>query len=82
MLKNAEQKVVRTTRSGDKAVRITRPDGSVIDISSKRVKEYVPNKHPKAPPGTLDKVKFENAQPGSKGYKRDPTPKELDMLRD
>lgn len=79
--KGAEQTVVRTTRSGDKAVRITKPDGSVTDISPNRVKEYVPNTHPNAPPGTLDKVKFPNAQPGSKGYKRDPTLEELEILR-
>jgi uncharacterized protein RhaS with RHS repeats len=53
-VKVAETVVVRTTQAGDKAVRITKPDGSVIDISPARVKEYVPNKHPNAPPGTLD----------------------------
>jgi len=73
----AETVAVRTTQAGDKAVRITRADGSVKDISPARVKEYVPNTHPKAPPGTLDKVKFENPLPGSKGYKREPTAEEL-----
>ncbi|CAK0773639.1 TcdB_toxin_midN domain-containing protein [Gammaproteobacteria bacterium] len=76
----SDKKEFRTTRSGENAVRITKPDGSVIDISPKRVKEYVPNTHLNAPPGTLDKVKFPNAQPGSKGYKRDPTPEELKIL--
>jgi hypothetical protein len=71
---------IRKTRSGDKAIRITRPDGSVIDISPKRVKEYIPNKHPKAPPGALQKVKFDNYIPGSKGYKRAPTKDELKRL--
>jgi hypothetical protein len=52
----------------------------VIDISPTRVKEFVPNTHPKAPPGTLDKVKFDNALPGSKGYKRPPTAEELRSL--
>jgi len=75
------QTAVRTTRSGEKAVRITRTDGSVIDISPQRVKEYVPNTHPNAPPGTLDRVRFPDAQPGSKGLKRDPTPAEMEMLR-
>jgi RHS repeat-associated protein len=73
--------VVRTSRSGEKAIRITRPDGSVIDISPQRVKEYVPNTHPNAPPGTLQRVQFPDAQPGSKGLKRDPTPEELELLR-
>jgi hypothetical protein len=78
--KSATQ-VVRTTRTGEKAVRITRADGSVVDISPQRVKEYVPNTHPNAPPGTLDRVRFPNAQPGSKGLKRDPTAEELEILR-
>lgn len=78
--KSATQ-VVRTTRTGEKAVRITRADGSVLDISPQRVKEYVPNTHPNAPPGTLDRVRFPDAQPGSKGLKRDPTPEELELLR-
>jgi len=73
--------VVRTTRSGERAVRITRADGSVLDISPQRVKEYVPSTHPKAPPGTLNRVRFPEAQPGSKGFKRDPTAAELEMLR-
>ena len=77
----AEQVVVRTTRSGDRAVRITKPNGAVKDISPQRVKEYVPNTHPKAPSGALEKVKFPNAQPGSKGVKRDPTPEEVDILK-
>ena len=72
----------RTTRAGDKAVRITRPDGSVIDISPKRAKEYIPETHPNAPPGTLRKVRFPNALPGSKGFKRTPTPDELSILKD
>ena len=79
--KGAEETIVRTTRSGEQAARITRPDGSVIDISPTRVKEYVPNTHPNAPPGTLDRVKFPDALPGSKGYKRAPTLEELDILR-
>lgn len=77
-----ETTVVRTTQSGDKAIRTTNADGSIIDISSKRVKEYVPNTHPKAPEGAMNKVKFENAQPGSKGFKRDPTKDELIKLKE
>lgn len=77
----AGQAAVRMTRSGEQAVRITRPDGSVIDISPARVKEYVPSTHPNAPEGTLDRVKFPDALPGSKGYKRAPTPEEIEILR-
>jgi hypothetical protein len=76
-----KQCVVRTTRSGDQAVRITRADGSVIDISPARVKEYVPNMHPNAPEGALNQVKFPDALSGSKGYKRAPTLEELNYLR-
>ena len=80
--KPAETTAIRTTRSGEKAVEITKADGSRKDISASRVKEWVPNTNPKAPPGAQQKVKFENAQPGSKGYKRDPTAAELKKLRD
>jgi hypothetical protein len=62
-------------------VRITRADGSVIDISPARVKEYVPNMHPNAPEGALNQVKFPDALSGSKGYKRAPTLEELNYLR-
>jgi hypothetical protein len=41
----------------------------------------VPNTHPNAPPGTLSRVKFDNAIPGSKGFKRLPTQQELDILK-
>ena len=65
-------------------MRITRKDGSVIDISPTRVKEFIPNTHPKAPPGSIQGTQFQNAQPNTKGLKRDPTPDEkkiLDNLR-
>ncbi len=78
----ATETVVRTNRAGEKAVRITRADGSVIDISPQRVKEFVPSTHPKAPPGTLAKIKFNNSLPGSKGCKRLPTAEELKLLDD
>lgn len=77
---DAASVATRGTRSGGTGARVTRPDGSVLDITSSRVKEFLPNTHPKAPPGTLQKVKFPNAQPGTKGFKRDPTPQELDFL--
>jgi hypothetical protein len=67
----------RTTRSGEPAATITYPDGSVKDVSRKRVKEYVPQTHPKAPPGSKQKVKFDNPLPGSKGYKREPTDEDI-----
>ncbi|HEX8238314.1 MAG TPA: RHS repeat-associated core domain-containing protein [Allosphingosinicella sp.] len=79
--KSATKVRVRTTRSGGKAVEITKPDGSIIDISETRVKEFKPNTHPQAPPGTMDKVKFPDPLPGSKGFKRAPTPEELEILR-
>jgi RHS repeat-associated protein len=75
------QQVARTTRNGDKAVRQIFPDGSVKDISPSRVKESVPSNHPNAPPGVRQKVKFGDAQAGSKGIKRDPTPVELEVLQ-
>ena len=73
---------VRFNPKGEKAVEIIRTDGTMIDISAKRVKEHVPNTHPKAPPGTMNKVKFENALPGTKGHKRAPTAAELKILEE
>lgn len=49
-LKDFSGVATRTTRGGGPGVRLTRPDGSVIDITAKRVKEFVPNTHPSAPP--------------------------------
>jgi hypothetical protein len=74
---------IRTTRGVGKGIRVTRPDGSIIDITEKRVKEYVINTDPRAPLGTLDKVKFPSSiptLPGSKSYKRLPTSEELKVL--
>jgi hypothetical protein len=75
------QVTTRTTRAGETATRVEFPDRTVLDVSPSRVKEFVPNTHPKAPPGTLQKVPFNNAQPGSKGFKRDPTPADLEWLK-
>ncbi len=72
----------RTTRKGDPGVRITDEKGNVKDITPDRVKEFQPNTNPNAPEGAMQRVKFEDAQPGSKGLKRDPTSKELDLLKD
>jgi hypothetical protein len=74
--------VTRMTRGGGQGVRLTRPDGSVLDITAKRVKEFVPNTHPNAPAGALQRVKFPDAQPGTKGFKRDPTADELRLLEE
>ncbi len=72
---------VRQNRQGTKSTELTYPDGSVKDISPSRVKEFVPNTHPKAPPGKTNPVKFDNPLPGTKGKKRMPTPEELDELK-
>lgn len=69
---------VRITRGNQKGVKIKKPDGTVIDITPERVKEWEPE--PKNPGTGLKKKKFDNPQPGSKGYKRDPTQAELDLL--
>ena len=71
-----------TTRIGrdGKAVEVIFEDGSKLDINATRVKEWVPKNHPNAPNGTLQKVKFEGALPGSKGYKRAPTVDEINFL--
>ena len=69
----------RMGRDG-KAVEVTFKDGSKIDINAVRVKEWTPNTHPNAPAGTLQKIKFDNSLPGTKGYKRTPTRDEIDFL--
>lgn len=63
-----------------KAVKVIFKDGSKININAARVKQYIPNKHPNAPMGTLQKIKFNNSIPGSKGYKRLPTQSEMGFL--
>lgn len=72
-----------TTRIGrdGKAVEVIFKDGSkIIDINATRVKEWIPKNHPNAPSGTLQKIKFEESLPGSKGYKRPPTTEEINFL--
>ncbi|MBS1761160.1 MAG: hypothetical protein JST23_13665 [Bacteroidetes bacterium] len=71
-----------TTRVGNNgnAVEVLFKNGSKMDINAARVKELVPNLHPNAPSGTLNKVKFDNFLPGSKGFKRTPTQGEIDFL--
>ncbi len=68
------------TKNGAPRIKQKFPDGRTTDITSKRVKEWVPQTHPNAPKGTMDKVVFKNAQPGTKGHKRNPTPAEQKML--
>ncbi len=70
---------IRMGRDG-KAIEVIFKDGTKIDINAARVKQWTPNPHPNAPAGTLQKVKFDNSLPGSKGYKRKPTQSELDFL--
>ncbi len=77
--KTIQQTTTRIGRDG-KAVEIIFKDGSKLDINSARVKQWIPKTHPKAPPGTLQKVKFPNPIPGTKGYKRLPTQQELEFL--
>ncbi len=69
---------VRITRGKQKGVEIIRPDGTKIDITSKRVKEW--ELEPNNPNEGTKRKEFDNPQPGSKGYKRDPTQAELDLL--
>ena len=52
---------------------INHENGNIKDISKRRVKEYEPNTHPGIPKGTLNRVKFEDSLPKSKGFKRLPT---------
>lgn len=69
----------RVGRDGN-AVEVKFNNGGKMDINQARVKEYVPNNHPKAPKGTLQKVRFNDALPHSAGLKRLPTQGELDFL--
>ena len=77
----------RTTRSGDKAAKITYKSGKIKDISKTRVKEYVPA--PKNPNGKPNQINFkknpEKVPKGSEVFKTDPkkrtpTTKELKQL--
>lgn len=79
-LENATIVKTRVSKRGERGVQIINEDGSVIDITTGRVKMTVPETHPSAPSGTPRDIKFENAQKGTKGKKRDPTPEELEFL--
>jgi RHS repeat-associated protein len=80
-LKGAAFVTSRTTRSGERAIRVESAGGKLKDISPTRVKEWTPNTHPKAPQGALQRTRFENSQAGTKRLKRDPTPVEQQMLK-
>lgn len=60
-----------------KTVEVIFKDESKIDTNAARLKQWTPNTHPNASAGALQKVKFENSLPGSKGYKSTPTQREL-----
>ena len=77
--KEITQTVTRTGRDG-KAVEVLFKDGTKIDITTARVKQWVPNLHPNAPAGALQRVSFESFIQGSKGFKRLPTQAELQFL--
>ena len=53
---------------------MTRAAGSVLGTMPYRFKEYISDTHSNAPAKALQKVKFENALPATKGFKRLPTP--------
>lgn len=76
--KDVAQATVRLGRDQKGAIEIVFKDGSKIDIKETRVKEWISNKPPKAPAGSLDKIK---CLPGSKGYKRAPTPEEIEFIQ-
>jgi len=72
------QVVQRITDNGDVGAQVRYPDGSMKDVSPARVKEYVPQAHPNAPAGTMQRVKFDAALPGTKGLKRNPEPQDFE----
>jgi len=83
---NGKRVVAFTSRTTNRAgkpnngVALTLEDGSTMDITAFRVKQKIPNTHPKAPFGAMQNVKFDNAIPGTKGLKRVPTQGEIDLL--
>lgn len=71
----------RTQDARGIGVEVTAPDGSYLEISGARVKAGVPNTHPRAPAGTIQKVHWPNPFPTDPA-KRLPTTGELDFLRE
>jgi hypothetical protein len=69
--KEVSNTATRMGRDGG-AVEVSFKDGSKLDINAARVKEWVPNPHPNAPAGTLQKVKFDNFLPGFKRLQTNP----------
>jgi hypothetical protein len=80
-LRSAARVTPRITRDGTRAVEMQFRNRSIKDVSLKRVKEFVPNNHPKAPPGQMQRMRFNDALDGSKGYKRAPTAAEARITR-
>jgi RHS repeat-associated protein len=72
--------VRRITKQGTVAIRRTYPSGRVLDISPRRVKEFVPNTHPNARPGSLQPVRVPDSLPGTNGLKRAPNAYERSLL--
>ena len=71
----------RTQAQSGVGVRVVGPDGSYLDISGQRVKAGVPNMHPRAPAGAIQKVNWSNPFPTDPA-KRLPTAGEIDFLRE
>ncbi|EWH05756.1 hypothetical protein AT00_13555 [Pseudoalteromonas lipolytica SCSIO 04301] len=68
------------TKDGKPRIKITKGDGSEIDITEDRVKRKDPA--PNNPNGKGNDRKWNNPQPGSKGKKRDPLPKEREKIEE
>jgi RHS repeat-associated protein len=67
-------------RAGEPRVKIKKKDGSEIDMTKDRIKKTEPE--PRNPSGGGKPVKFKNPQPGTKGKKRNPTPKEIEFINE
>jgi hypothetical protein len=59
-LRGAESVTRRTTRNAERAIKIEDASGNLRDISATRAKEFVPNPHPRAPPGARNPVKVKD----------------------
>ena len=75
-----ETNTIRSGANASTQLKVTEANGNTKDITRNRVKAKTPNNHPSAPAGTMNRVKFDNSQPGTKGFKRDPTPSEIQMI--
>ncbi|MFA7325895.1 MAG: RHS repeat-associated core domain-containing protein, partial [Candidatus Kapaibacterium sp.] len=68
-----------TRNSGEYSATIKFDDGGIMNIKTKRVKEFEIVNHPDAPPGTMNKVKFKDAI-NTDRTKRKPYDEELLIL--